>query len=328
MTVSNGQLANQTTFNDAFLSRTANTSAVGKIDLTEVSTTDLINIQRIINEILAAQGHANQAGTDPSVNQYATNNVISDGSNRKQALEELDAEFDTSSGHDHDGVNSKAINANNLEDKDDLQESLLVFSSDSAFETNKGSSGEEGDIYFNSTDNQVRVHDGSSWNALSGFIDMEREVPTGSINGVNDTFTLSFVPLTNEHIVVFLDGINQNDTEFSVSGTTLTMTTPPANGQSLFVWYVTDGTAEPVSQPAGTEQLIYHEVTSGEESSKQFDMGPTPATASKTLVDIIGGTSQHFGVDFTISGSTFDWDGFGLDGTLNQGDVVRIRFLS
>lgn len=54
MSVSNGQTANASNFNTAFLSRTVNTSAVGKIDLNNVSDTlsgdTVTNVQRHVNE--------------------------------------------------------------------------------------------------------------------------------------------------------------------------------------------------------------------------------------------------------------------------------------
>lgn len=205
---------------------------------------------------------------------------------------------------------------------------FVTYASDAAYEAAKGSAGSAGDAYFNTTTERLRIHNGTGWQDGTGTIDMVREVPSGVINGLNDTFTLSFVPISDQHVSIYLDGNYQEDTEVSFSSNTVTFTTPPATGQSVFAQYVSEGTADPLSQPVGTEQLIYHEVTVGEAVAKQFFIGSTPGTPAKTLVDVIGGTSQHFGVDFTISGSTFDWDGFGLDGTLAANDVVRLRFLT
>lgn len=121
MTVLNGQLGNQTTFNNAFVSRLAGqTDTVALLDLLEVSTTNLINVQRVINEALTSLGVANQAATDPLANEYSSNEVVTNGDDRKVAIGKLDAEFEarfnTTTGHDHDGVNSKQISATNLLD--------------------------------------------------------------------------------------------------------------------------------------------------------------------------------------------------------------------
>lgn len=115
MSVSNGQLGNASTFNTAFLSRLSNSDTVAKIDLLNTDTTSLVDLQRIINEILSVQGHANQGASDATVNDYATNNLVTNGDNRKQAIEALDASFDVSAGHSHDGANSRKILASNLD---------------------------------------------------------------------------------------------------------------------------------------------------------------------------------------------------------------------
>jgi len=328
LSVNNGQPGNQTTFNSAFLSRTTNSNTIGKIDLENVSTTSLVDLQRIINELLDQQGLDNQAATDANAKVYSSNNVVSNGDDQKVSIGKLDGEFDVSTGHSHDGIGSSQIEATNLLNINQIQNSLLVFVDDAAFETDKGSVAAQGDVYFNSTDLKVRVHDGVAFDELSGAVAMEREIPTGLINGVNTSYTLSFVPLSAEHISVYIDGTFQEDADFSLLGNTITMGTAPALGQSVFVWYMHDGNVSPISPPAGTEALEYHLVTAGEEAAKQFTLSATPATAAKTLVDIIGGTSQQFGVDFTITGDVFDWSGFSLDGLLTDGDVVRLRIVS
>jgi len=109
MSVSNGQPANQTTFNTALMSRTNDTNTVGKVDLEESSTTDLIDVQRVINEELDANGVANQAATDANAKVYSSTNVVANGDDRKVAIGKLDAEFDTSSGHTHNGSDSAEI---------------------------------------------------------------------------------------------------------------------------------------------------------------------------------------------------------------------------
>lgn len=114
MSVTDGQAVNAAVTNAAFVSRTQDSSAAGKINLQEASTTDLIDIQRVVNEQLDQSGLSNQAATDANAKVYSSNNVITDGDNQKVAIGKLDAEFDTTTGHDHDGINSKAIDASAL----------------------------------------------------------------------------------------------------------------------------------------------------------------------------------------------------------------------
>lgn len=59
MAVANGQLANATSFNNAFLSRTIDTDTVGKMDLKNVdavSGDNIINVQKNINALCSALG--------------------------------------------------------------------------------------------------------------------------------------------------------------------------------------------------------------------------------------------------------------------------------
>lgn len=118
MSVSNGQIANAATFNGAFLSRTTNTSTVGTVTLNNTSDVNsgsqIINLQRSVNEVFNAVGMTGEA--DPNRNIYGSNNVITDGQDRKQAISALDATFDINSGHDHDGSNSKSLSALDLSD--------------------------------------------------------------------------------------------------------------------------------------------------------------------------------------------------------------------
>jgi len=139
MSVTNGQNADETTFNTAFVSRSADTSASGKIDLENADTTDLIDVQRVVNEIADQSGIANQAATDATAKTYSSNNVVANGDDQKTAVGKLDGEFDTSTGHDHDGVNSKAISADALGDFNNLW-------SDYVEETFTGAAGTSDDV--------------------------------------------------------------------------------------------------------------------------------------------------------------------------------------
>jgi len=118
MSVSNGQLANATTFNGAFLSRTIDTSTVGVVTLNNTSNINsgaqITNLQRAVNEIFNAVGMAGEG--DGARNNYSSNLVVPDGSSRRTAIELLDANFHISTGHNHDGVNSKLISALTLSD--------------------------------------------------------------------------------------------------------------------------------------------------------------------------------------------------------------------
>ena len=64
------------------------------------------------------------------------------------------------------------------------------------------------------------------------------ETPTGDVDGVNDTYTLANTPT---FLHVYLDGLLQEEgggNDYTISGTTLTMNTPPSIGQKVRVSYI------------------------------------------------------------------------------------------
>lgn len=74
--------------------------------------------------------------------------------------------------------------------------------------------------------------------ALNGALTTEvwGAIPTGTINGINDTFT---IPYSNPRkIAVYSDGIRTNPANFSVSGTTLTMGALVIPTNTLLIDYI------------------------------------------------------------------------------------------
>lgn len=129
MSVVNGQPVDAATVNAAFVSRTEDTSTVGKLALQNSAPESgafVANPQQAINETFDTVGIAGLA--DPNAKNYASTNVVANGMNRKEAIEALDGEFGSISGvitgfptHDHDGINSQQISAANLLDINQLQ---------------------------------------------------------------------------------------------------------------------------------------------------------------------------------------------------------------
>ena len=67
----------------------------------------------------------------------------------------------------------------------------------------------------------------------------EDENPSGAINGSNVTFTLAQTPLENAAVELYQDGLKlEYTTDYTISGTTITMVTAPVVGQSLRANYI------------------------------------------------------------------------------------------
>lgn len=119
MAVTNGQLANQTTFNTAFVSRTTNTDTAGKLDLVNTDPASgavTTNTQREINSLNSFTGRpaATAHDADPI---WVSNELGNTTDSLKDRAEATDAEFNNTTGHAHSGAanDGAPIDAANLD---------------------------------------------------------------------------------------------------------------------------------------------------------------------------------------------------------------------
>jgi hypothetical protein len=101
---------------------------------------------------------------------------------------------------------------------------------------------------------------------------------------------------------------------------------PPQLGQDIFAWFIHEGVVSAITPVPGTRNVEYYTLTAPQAAAEQITLGGTPDTASKVILDVIGGTSQEFGVDYTVSGDVLSWSGLGLDGVLVDGDKLRVIY--
>ncbi len=58
-------------------------------------------------------------------------------------------------------------------------------------------------------------------------------------------------------------------------------------------------------------------------------MSPTPLVPSEVVVAVKGAPSPaEYAFDYTITGATLSWDGLGLDGLLEIGDKIMLRYFA
>ena len=66
-----------------------------------------------------------------------------------------------------------------------------------------------------------------------------QEVASGTVNGVNVTFTLTNNPIFTSAILLYLNGVYLTPgVHYNISGNTITMTIAPAAGQVLSAAYI------------------------------------------------------------------------------------------
>lgn len=79
----------------------------------------------------------------------------------------------------------------------------------------------------------------TSSTSIVGGVEFQ-EIPSGTVNSSNVTFTLSSTPVSNASVKLFLDGRMQTQgsgKDYTISGTTITMATAPETAQELYVIY-------------------------------------------------------------------------------------------
>lgn len=182
-------------------------------------------------------------------------------------------------------------------------------------------------IYDDAASRWKIVSSGVGGNSLIGYPES-----LGSGNGINDTFgPLTFVPVNEDSVWVFVNGLWIPPDQWSLLGSDIVFGPSfiPGSGQYVSVHYLTQGVAAVPVLPSGTYQSFEHLITSGEATAKQVTISPAPASATQVTVFVKGGAGPlFFGDDYTISGSTFDWATYSLDGILVAGDKLRFIYVT
>ena len=163
-------------------------------------------------------------------------------------------------------------------------------------------------------------------------------------DGSDTTFTLSVAPLNENNTFVYLDGVYQEKSVYSVSGTTLTFATAPVSGHSIEV--VTPQVTE-INQPA-TDSInaigMFDDTTMMGSTVTSTTMTTTSATTIAThaaatyrtikyLVQLTQGTDYHATeinlihdgttVYITEYGTLFDNAALGtLNATISSGNIL------
>jgi hypothetical protein len=68
------------------------------------------------------------------------------------------------------------------------------------------------------------------------------------------------------------------------------------------------------------------ELTQDDINNKYVTLAQTPLVPSAVIIDISGGTSQLNGIDYEIIGNKVSWNELGLDGFLDNTDVLIVQY--
>ena len=117
----------------------------------------------------------------------------------------------------------------------------LVISATNSMRPPTGTTGQRpgsptaGDFRYNSTENKLEYYNNSAWTLLEASSSSVITSQTFTGNGSTTAFTLSTTQTTANVIVSIEGALQQPTTSYAVSGTTLTFTQAPANGDVIEV---------------------------------------------------------------------------------------------
>lgn len=187
-----------------------------------------------------------------------------------------------------------------------------------------------GDVTLTSTNAVTLSQVGNNINIDSlGSIGYQ-EIPGGLVNGINTTFgPLTYVPSSANSVVVFVDSIAIPNTDWSLVGNSIVFSGfIPQPGQQVYCFYLYAGVPTTPPVPTGAFNLEYRTLTSGEIAAKALTLVNAPAISNLTVVDLAGCGPQIYNLDFAIAGTNFTWNGYGLDGLVQAGDILRIQYFT
>jgi hypothetical protein len=100
-----------------------------------------------------------------------------------------------------------------------------------------------GDIRYNTTSNNLEFYNGTSYQnvATKGNVTIIKDSFTG--DGSTASYVLSLTPINENNILVFVGNVFQNPgVAYSVTGATITFSSPPPGGQAVIVLHNFDST--------------------------------------------------------------------------------------
>jgi len=171
--------------------------------------------------------------------------------------------------------------------------------------SSQGGNDVAGMLRFNSTTNSLEFYDGTVWNVAGSVFTVisDRQYSGnvaagyGNVDGTNTTFTLQ-ASATTSSVIVSINGVMQFPTlAYSVSGTTMTFTEPPAPDDVIDVRVLTTtATVSSITNGNGINQLITSD-TGVEQWSGTSDGG----TVIRTRVDTAGDFNLLNGTDIVYT---------------------------
>ena len=171
--------------------------------------------------------------------------------------------------------------------------------------SSQGGNDVAGMVRFNSTTNSLEFYDGTAWNIAGSVFTVisDRQYSGnvaagyGNVDGTNTTFTLQ-ANATTASTIVSINGVMQFPTlAYSVSGTTMTFTEPPAPDDVIDVRVLaTTATVSSITNGNGLNQLV-----TSDDGVEQWSGTSDGGTVIRTRVDTAGDLNLLNGTDIVYT---------------------------
>ena len=159
-----------------------------------------------------------------------------------------------------------------------------------------------GDFRYNTTTGRFEGYLGSAWGSFGSSNSFFTNIFAG--DGSDTTFTLSQTIDNENDLLVFVDGVFQAQNVYSVSGTTLTFATAPANGRVITVYSVKAGVS-------GSNYTLSTMTGDGSDTTLTLNTDPVNENNVQVYID---GTYQNKDT-FSVSGTTLTFSEAPPNGT-------------
>ena len=73
-------------------------------------------------------------------------------------------------------------------------------------------------------------------------------------------------------------------------------------------------------------QTVKFVISPSEADEKQITLYPMPNNSSFVTLEFLQGGGQENGVDFNVVGGVLSWEGLGLDGFIESGDIIIVKY--
>ena len=159
-----------------------------------------------------------------------------------------------------------------------------------------------GDFRYNTTTGRFEGYLGSAWGSFGSSNSFFTNIFAG--DGSDTTFTLSQTIDNENDLLVFVDGVFQAQNVYSVSGTTLTFATAPANGRVITVYSVKAGVS-------GSNYTLSTMTGDGSDTTLTLNTDPVNENNVQVYID---GVYQNKDT-FSVSGTTLTFSEAPPNGT-------------